>query len=764
MMHREFWEAGYRIFPLWEIDKHGNCTCGKERCIGAGKHPRVTNWQQTPEWDEEQIEAMEQYGSLATGYGVLCKGLLVVDVDARNGGIESYERLLGSVPEIAGAGLVVNTGSGGGSRHLYFWVDENVSFLSHLPQYPGVDFRSGSSFVVGPGSRHKSGKVYSTADGSPYDLTEIPDGLRALLQRPERHRADYNGSSLDVSHQDIADMLSCILNNDLHYDDWVKIGMSIHQATGGTGYEIWRTWSATSPKHDETLMQARWHSFGKSANPVTIGTLIFHAEQNGWQMPVTFSADESIFNVTETDTAAEAETDDGLPFDVAGVNLKSPPGFVGEVAEWIESQNRRSRINLAVAGALVAIGNIAGLRYAASGTTTNMLAFCVAGAGSGKEAVLQGVNTIMRVANMADATHGSIKSEQEIVRNLVRHQAAFYTVDEIGIFLQKVASAQKRGGAVYLEGVIGTIMAVFTKSTEYYGLSGDIKEDVKKALRAELSTVGRKADDGEMSTADAEVRMEKIKKQLQDLRSGLRRPFLSLIGFTTPITFDGVVTYESATNGFFSRAVLFNERDNAPRSKDNFSKPDMPESIRNTIIRIATGDNYDMFENRVETDEDWIEVPSDGQAKAMLEKCRVWFDDRAKEAEGRTGLESLWLRGFEQVLKVSLILAVPSGLRTSEHVRWAFALVRRDITEKSQLVLSNTPHKEEAGDAMKMKILNMCADEDGASLGKIKQALKPRKPQEIDAALASLVAAKKLKQVDGVHKFNKKPFTKFVAI
>ena len=755
MIHREFLDCGFRIFPIWPIDKNGNCTCGKEHCMGPAKHPRAYRWPETPIWDAEQIETMEQFSSLATHYGVVCKGLLVIDVDARNGGIESFKKLCKAIPGLdAEAGLVVTTGSGGGSRHFYFSVDQSISLLSHLPDYPGVDFQHGSKYVVGPGSKHKSGKTY-TADGSPYDIGPAPEALINLLRIPERHRTEYNGSSLDVSQKDIADMLAYVHNDDLHYDDWVKIGMSIHQATGGTGYELWRLWSRTSAKHDESMMEARWHSFGKCTNPVTIGTLVYHAEQGGWTMPVTFESD---------DVFLEDAGDDTDLLDTSNINLKSPPGFVGELADWIESRNRRPRLHLATAAALVAMGNIAGLRYAANGTTTNMLAFCVAGSGSGKEACIQSAAQIMREAGLSAAVYGKIKSEQEIVKNLIRHQAAFFSIDEIGIFLQKISSAQKRGGAVYREGVIGEIMSIYSKSNDYYSLSGDVKEDVKKALKTELAQINRRADDGEMSASESDAAKERITNQLRSLDNGLWRPFLSLLGFTTPVTFDGAVTFESATNGFFGRAIIFNERDNAPESKPNFVKPEMPEAMRNTIIRIATGDNYDMMANRIENKSDWIEIPSDDAALALLERTRVWFDEQAREASSRNGLESLWLRAQEQVLKVSLILAVPSGLRTAEHVRWAYALVKRDVTEKSQLVISNTPYKEEAGDAIRMKVLNICSDEEGSTLGKIKNCLRPRKPEEVEAAIDDLVKRGKLKKVETAHKRNKSIVVKYRAV
>ena len=117
---RDFWDAGYRVFGLHPIRKNGSCGCGNPKCNAPGKHPVASNWQHTPHWSEDQLSVMEEVGQFETGYGVLVRGLLVIDVDARNGGVESYERLVEDVPSIAGAGLIVQTGSGGGSRHLYF--------------------------------------------------------------------------------------------------------------------------------------------------------------------------------------------------------------------------------------------------------------------------------------------------------------------------------------------------------------------------------------------------------------------------------------------------------------------------------------------------------------------------------------------------------------------------------------------------------------------------------------------------------------------
>lgn len=742
-LHREFIEAGFRIFPLWRF-KDGMCECGNVECSALGKHPRASNWQHTPEWDDEQIETMEEFGHLDSGYGVLCKGLLVIDVDARNGGVESFEKLCNAIPEIRGADFIVSTGSGGGSRHVYYALEESIPLLSHHADYPGIDFKS-SGFVVGPGSHHHSGGVYQALSGSPYDIGPPPSALLDMLRKPERHRTEYNGSTLDVSQDDIAGMLLHVTNDDCHYDDWVKIGMAIHQATGGTGYELWRAWSAQSSKHDESMMEKRWHSFGKSANPVTIGTLIYHAEQNGWVMPVTFH-EEAEFDMPEP-VAKEAKGD--LPFDIAGVDLTSPPGFVGEVARWIESQSRRERRHLAVATALTAIGNVGGLRYmdARDGATANLFTFCVAGSGTGKEAMNQAISKIHRVAGLAPATHGSIKSEQEITRNLVRHQAALYVIDEVGHLLSKIANAQKRGGAAYLEATIGVLMSAYSKANSFMLLTGDVKETVKAELLKEISQITRKLDDG--ANAYLEQRLESLQHQVDSIDHGLERPFVSMIGYTTPVMFDALVDFEGATNGFFGRSVVFNERDTAPPTKANFRAPAMPESMAATIRVIATGGEYDTAENgRVEYLGERAEIPTDAQADAMLEQARIWYDEQAAIHRDGTGLEALYLRAYELLSKVSLILAIPERIRTAEHVRWAFALVRRDVEEKMRLVTANDRDKDAPIEAMRARIANTCSGGDGVTAGVLYNKLRPRKKEDIDKVVAGMIAAGILERIE----------------
>lgn len=748
MMHEEFREAGYRVFGLYGINKDGTCACGNPLCKAALKHPVASCWQHTPDWSDDQWEVGHLAGQFRTGYGVLTKGLIVVDVDARNGGVASYDKLLELVPEISACGFIVETGSGGGSKHMYFSVDDTAALLFHVDGLKGIDFKSGISFVVGPGSLHASGKKYEAVVGTPYDISPAPQSLLDLLRKPERHRTEHNGMSIDVSEQEIKEMLSCI-NADCDYESWYRIGMAIHHATGGTGFSLWDEWSNTGQKYPgRSALEKRWHSFGKSANPVTLGTLLHHAEQSGWSAPVTFTPTVQY----SEEEAAPA----GLPFSVEGVDLLRPPGFVGEVCKWINGQCRYPRETLAVAASLVAMGNVCGLRYTddVDGVTANLFAFCVAGSGTGKESVQQAVAEIHRAAGIHVATHGAIKSEQEVIRNLIRNQAALYVIDEIGIFLQKIANAQQRGGAAYLDGVIGILMSAYSKADGFMLLTGDTKDDVRRALLQELAQCKKAVAEYSDPSGSVARRIPQLERAIQHIDNGLERPFLSLIGFTTPVTFDGLVTHEQATNGFIGRSLLVNERETNPRARRGFSRAKMTDAMRFALAQLYSGGSYDSDgPQRVEHYGEREQVRTDAQARAMLEKVLDWIEEHAELHKERTGLEAVVRRGYEIMAKLSLILAAPSGIRTAEHVRWAFAMVRRDIEEKTRLAYANENQKAAPEAALQARILNMIDKDHGETVAVIANRNK-RPKAEIEKVLEHMRENGMAEKQETKHPFN----------
>lgn len=730
MNQYDFIDAGMRVFGLYG-GASGACGCGNPECKAAYKHPIASNWQHTPEWSDEQLEVMEMGGQFSTGYGVMVRGLLVVDVDARNNGVPAFERLCADTGlDLLGlAGLAVSTGSGGGSMHLYFRAPADTALVQHHNSYPGIDFKS-SGFVVGPGSMHASGNCYEAMHGHPDDITDAPAALLELLAKPDTHRADFHGSPLDVTDAELEEMLSHV-SPDCDHETWYRCGMALHHATGGTGFPIWDAWSNRSDKYPgRSTLEKRWFSFGKSTNPVTLGTLAHYAEQGGWQQSVEF---------TQTAVFEDEQAPDGLPFSIDGVDLLRPPGLVGQVCQWINAQCRYPREHLSVAASLVAMGNVCGLRYTddLDGVSANLFAFCVAGSGTGKEAVQQAMAEVHRAAGVHIATHGAIKSEQEVIRNLIRNQAALYIIDEIGIFLQKISNAQKKGGAAYLDGVIGILMSAYSKADGFMLLTGDTKDEVRRALIMELSQCRKAVSEHEDKGGGMARRIPQLERALEHIDNGLERPFLSMIGFTTPVTFDGLVTMEQATNGFIGRSLLINDKETNPRAQRGFKKRPMPEQLRYALSGLYSGGSYDPQNTRVEYYGDKIEISTDKDAAAMLGKVLDWVEDHAEMHKERTGLEAVVRRGYELMAKISLILSAPGGVRTSEHVRWAFAMMKRDIEEKTRLAYANMTEKSNPQDALAAKIMNMIGADHGETVAVFANRTR-RTKAEIEKTLAGL--------------------------
>ena len=726
MHYKAFNQADIKFFPLLGLlDNDGEPLTEKE----AYKVPRSSGWKSVPVWSAEQIDLMEMTGQLDTGYAVLTDGLMVVDVDARSGGIESLARLIEVVPELEDAGLQVATGSGGGSRHFYFLAPEGVALAAKIQGYDGIDVKSGrGSFVVGPGSMHVSGNKYTIIEGNPDDIDDAPQALIDLIKKPEYHRVSYDGGTMDVSKQEIADMMTHIKNDDLDYEEWVRVGMAIHHSLNGDGFDLWDKWSQSSSKYDDRSMSLKWHSFGKSAMPVTVGTLIHYAEQGGWKQPVTFEAEDMI----------EAPANSN-PLDTSLVDLLRPPGFAGELCAWVNDQCMYPREHLAVMVTLVALGNVCGLRYTddLDGVTSNLFGFGVADSGSGKESTYGAFNEIMRKSGLVAAMHGAQKSEQEVIRNFIRHQAAFYSIDEFGLQLQKVINAGQRGGATYLEGLIAIMMSAYSKAGSFLPVSGDVKEDMKEALRKEISQHTKAIENNEDPTGQRASKMAVAMRMLAQVDNGIERPFLSVMGMTTPSTFDGIVTPDQATSGFIGRAIIVRELDPNPVRKYPFKKRPMPSNMEMQLQALAFGGECNPDQDRIESYDDRIAVETTDEAKDALADVYQSFWEMAEQQKEATGLTPIPRRGYEMVAKVSLILSAPGGIRTLEHVQWAYALVKKDIDEKLRLVVSNDVTYG-TDRVLMSKITNIISEDHGETLGVIRNKLRSYKPDDVSKALEIL--------------------------
>lgn len=191
-------QLGWKILPVHGIGLDGRCTCGQshDEPKDIGKHPAVSDWQTSnsssdPQWIEAQWQKDYRYN-----VGVMCRnsGFLVVDIDPRNGGLDSFDRfeqlsageaLPDTVEAMTGAYSVGSKAVRG--RHLFYKVSdtENLSGNLKAQGFPGIDIKHNGYVLLTP-SRHLSGVNYEWLPGhAPWEMemTEAPEELLKTLRK-----------------------------------------------------------------------------------------------------------------------------------------------------------------------------------------------------------------------------------------------------------------------------------------------------------------------------------------------------------------------------------------------------------------------------------------------------------------------------------------------------------------------------------------------------------------------------------------------------
>jgi hypothetical protein len=179
-------------WPVFPLRPRSKAPLISERDGGNGFHDATTEPEQIRQWWSRCPDA---------NIGIACdarSGLLVLDIDPRNGGDEELAALEaehGQLPH------TIEALTGGGGRHLYFRRPAEVSFRGKL--CTGVDVKA-AGYVLAPPSVHENGRSYVwEASSRPLEteLADLPAWVlaRILKYEPEGFYAvsgDCEGSFL----------------------------------------------------------------------------------------------------------------------------------------------------------------------------------------------------------------------------------------------------------------------------------------------------------------------------------------------------------------------------------------------------------------------------------------------------------------------------------------------------------------------------------------------------------------------------------------
>lgn len=173
-------QRGLKVFPLSRRKKpYSNIAIGRSlvepRIIEAGQggfHVATTNLEQIALW----------WGKYFPGANVAAnppKGVVVVDIDPRNGGNATWEALTNGhvVPDT----IVTRTGSDG----LHYWFKLPYMWDVRPTMGEGIDLKTSTGYVVMPPSIHpKTGERYLFSSWPQTGMAVLPEWLRPHVFKP----------------------------------------------------------------------------------------------------------------------------------------------------------------------------------------------------------------------------------------------------------------------------------------------------------------------------------------------------------------------------------------------------------------------------------------------------------------------------------------------------------------------------------------------------------------------------------------------------
>lgn len=286
---------GYRIVPIEP----------------GTKRPSLSGWPNVKA-TAETVELWKSQGLGNYGIGILGEETPGVDLDI------SDERVLDNVLDWCRENIGVdNTRVGRAPRALFTCRADTPFGKMSSRKFESPDGATHQIEILGKGNQYVAYAIHPDT-GKPYawdgldplvihaDMlpTLTPEKAQALIdffetQVPGDWRPITSASTKNVSEHEgnpcktaplhrVRSAVQAIPNNDLAYDDWIKVMLALWAAAGenkADGFQIFDEWSAKSAKYDLDETVRVWDATHEVKH-IGAGTLFHLAKQNGWVEPV----------------------------------------------------------------------------------------------------------------------------------------------------------------------------------------------------------------------------------------------------------------------------------------------------------------------------------------------------------------------------------------------------------------------------------------------------------------------------------------------
>lgn len=423
----------WQVFPCWWIES-GRCACGSD-CKSPGKHPigqLVPGGQNNATTDIETIRGWwTRYPKANIAVALQASGLCAVDVDPRNGGLETIEQLEAKYGRIESD---VMQFTGGGGWHGVCQLQSVVSLPGKLG--PGVDMKSNGYIMLEP-SNHISGKLYGwEASSDPRDgivPSPLPDWIRTLANAtPQQIVGGLRSTRLigPTVEQELREALAAFPSDDR--DTWVRIGMALRQS-GQQGFDLWDAWSRKSAKYDPVDAIRVWNSF-KPRGQVNYEAIFAIAQENGWINPMRAPAPEQ---APIAATPALVQEEEGACVEPQADHVEAvecPVGIVNLIAGWVTRYSDQANLLVSQAVALSVLATAASRRYISEhGDPASLYLGILQPSASYGRSAMMAAETLLANAGFQEMVRSvRLSSPQQVFSTLYATPAFLYLADDYG--------------------------------------------------------------------------------------------------------------------------------------------------------------------------------------------------------------------------------------------------------------------------------------------------------------------------------------------
>lgn len=568
-----------------------------------GKRPVVDNW---PLWEPDAYE-IDSYGDLYN-IGVLCgarNNIVALDFDNLP---ELHKKIQALIPQSP----VRKKGAKG--ETWFFSYNGEISRKWHSQGQCVVELLSDGRQTVIPPSIHPEtdrGYTWTTVETLlSYDLVDLPllpDNIEAIIES-----AIFTDSpSLKAS------TIKSGRNNHLQQVVEAMVFKGVSDVTqmaqeivriDATAHEVPLFTDATEGNDPSTPPEIHARRF-------VVSVMASHVKNKKQNAEIPFINWGAIATTSEKPENVEVKG-------YKTTHLPYPPGFAGYVAKAITANATVAQPPLSISATLALLGAVKGHRVQTeTGLRTNLYLLGIGSSGSGKEHPARCVMKLLKQAFLVELGIGEPGTDVGLIRGLQNSGGRGVCLwdeigDSLGALKGKTVSSHERR-------IIKTLMELFSRSSDNY-------------LGRQLASM-IKGDDALP-------------------RYDIDQPCLCVYGTSTPTTFFETIGQRSILDGFLSRWLICVADDFVDRNYD--VKLGFEDSIARHLVEINASIKRDQDSSSLEeyninptivtfTDEARLFVKSAGER---------YEAKRREEIRKQSGIESLYARALEHVMKVALVI------------------------------------------------------------------------------------------------------------